>query len=57
MAEPEVAAVRSFLLANNDVLPGTIGAVEYQNFDNHPAASAWSAVREALTRDADAQLP
>jgi hypothetical protein len=59
---PEADAVASFLLSVERSIPGPppwgkIGAVDFQNWDKHPAADPWRAARAALLRSADAVLP
>jgi hypothetical protein len=47
----------SFLSHNADVLRGTTGSVEFENYDDRPAVAPWRVAREALELDADAPLP
>lgn len=49
-------AVRDFLLITTE-LPGTYGSTSRVDWDHHPATDPWRQAREALTKDAEADLP
>jgi len=38
-------------------LPGPVGSTQFRDWNKHAALGPWRAVREALTRDADAPMP
>lgn len=56
-ADELVRAVRDFLRPTLE-LPGTYGSVSYGvDWDHHPAIDPWRQAREALAKDAEAELP
>lgn len=56
-ADELVRAVRDFLRPTLE-LPGTYGSVSYGvDWDHHPATNPWRKAREALAKDAEAELP
>ena len=54
---PEIAKAYRNKMLNTGWLPGGLGAVEFEDWNNHPVSKEWAAWREALLTDPDAPMP